>query len=50
MKTDKNGDCEKCCFRKVLVKGKCSSISNQCKNWDNKSGKCHKCYDGFELH
>lgn len=46
---DSKGACTQCYFRYVVKDGKCVAVSDQCKTWDNKTGDCTSCYDGWKL-
>jgi hypothetical protein len=45
-----DGDCCKCAFRTYLNKeGICTPVSDYCETWNQKTGACTCCYDGYML-
>lgn len=46
---DASNNCAQCYFRYVLKDGNCVAVSDQCKTWDNSTGDCTSCYDGWTL-
>jgi hypothetical protein len=44
-----DGNCKTCEFRYVLKDGECAQVSDFCNTWDESTGDCVTCYDGFKL-
>lgn len=46
---DADGKCTSCIPRTYLKDGDCLAVSDQCKTWNDSTGECTSCYDGWNL-
>ena len=46
---DQNNKCIECINRYVMKNGRCSQVSDYCKDYDRNTGGCTSCYIGFAL-
>lgn len=45
-----DGDlCEQCAPRSFMKNGKCTRVSDMCKDYEENNGKCISCYSGYFL-
>lgn len=48
MDYDKKDCCTQCIFRTVNIRGKCKAVSDFCQTWDERTGLCTSCYQGYK--